>query len=123
MYSVKRSVKHDFLFCLSRYKTSTTFISSFELQNQSTMRSMPQTRFIICHLVSEFFPCESLSIYVSCLIVFLGFFLHVHSQDFRGSPWSNLISIDFEEAITFCFLWKQCHNLSTNTINILTSIQ
>lgn len=63
--------------------------------------------------VSELFPCWGISLSSTYLVVFLGIFPHVCSQDPQGvfpdQIWSLLI---LKRTVTFCLLWKQRHNPS-----------
>lgn len=65
------------------------------------------------HAVPELFLCWGISLCSTCLRVFLGFLLHVCSQDSQTvSPYQILSLLIFEEINSFHFLWKQRHNLS-----------
>ena len=55
------------------------------------------------HPVPQIVPCEGITIEITRLIVFLGLFLYVSSQDFEGSPQSNLVSINFEGIYSLSF--------------------
>ena len=64
---------------------------------------------IMSHPISELFPFEGISLYVTYFVVFL----YVCSQAFQevtpDQIWSLLM---LKKSISFCFLWKQKQNLS-----------